>query len=343
MLIKLLLKAGANPLDQFANEKTALIYAIMTHNQDDIKVLVQDKKQINAHDIIYGKTALMYAALLGDLTLVTLLVDNGANISAVDNLNQTALCYASVKNIFQYLIENGIDVNIVSAEYDTALLQAIRNKYFDLVPLILESLTIDVLNTKLINYVDDDSAYSYAVAQGYNLEHEPEVCNAFLHTAALLRERGANTNANNRWRIEIAQRGLDILSNPKKPAKTLNEDAQPGPYITKFFLFEEYWKQWQAQQIERSPELKQETVLEDKSNEPSILVEENHIIISETSPKQKKTTPFWDKNNKPIKPPEADQSRLISNNIASKEISERALRTTRSPFSVSKPRTPYEF
>ena len=86
-------------------------------------ILNNGKENINAKDRD-GWTALIWASCKGDLEIVKLLVESGADIDAKDNDGWTALMRASWRGyleIVQYLVEIGADINIKNKDGKTAL------------------------------------------------------------------------------------------------------------------------------------------------------------------------------------------------------------------------------
>ncbi|MCB1143104.1 MAG: ankyrin repeat domain-containing protein [Leptospiraceae bacterium] len=80
---------------------------------------------VNERDSFQKKyTALMVASKEGDLQLVKLLIDRGANVNATTPDGHTALMYASYNRypeIVKVLIEHGANVNAKSIQGHTAL------------------------------------------------------------------------------------------------------------------------------------------------------------------------------------------------------------------------------
>lgn len=73
--------------------RSALIWAVIGGNFSIVQSLINSGANVNEVDND-GKTALMYAAQAGDAFIVQLLVDNAAEVDLVDNKNKTALLYA---------------------------------------------------------------------------------------------------------------------------------------------------------------------------------------------------------------------------------------------------------
>ena len=85
-----------------------------------------------------GRTPLMIASASGSLLLVEVLLDAGAAIDAVDDLDRTALFYAADKHILKLFLSRGANINAVSKFSGSALLAASVSKRWDLVAQLLE-------------------------------------------------------------------------------------------------------------------------------------------------------------------------------------------------------------
>lgn len=103
-----------------------LIIAIINRHMEIAKLLIENYSDaIEYNDVIAykdsqnGMTALMHAAEsgygFGDMDLVKLLLEKGADIDAKDRLGRTALIHASMKgktDIIELLIKSGADATI---------------------------------------------------------------------------------------------------------------------------------------------------------------------------------------------------------------------------------------
>lgn len=110
-------------------------------------------------------TPLIAAAAYGYLDIVELLLENGANIEARDDNYQTAL-FRAVENdyldIAEYLMDKGANIHIRKDEEWTLLMSAAYDGYLELVKCLVE-------RGVLINEVrdGDDTALSYAILHGH--------------------------------------------------------------------------------------------------------------------------------------------------------------------------------
>ena len=87
-----------------------------------VKILVENGADVNYRNID-GITPLMNGCSKGNLDIVKFLVDQGSNMDAKNNRGETALFYASSYNthveIIKFLIEQGADVNSESNDGKT--------------------------------------------------------------------------------------------------------------------------------------------------------------------------------------------------------------------------------
>lgn len=84
---------------------------------------------------------LVRAACKGDVKLVKVLLDNGANVDARDNRGRTGLIWAAFKNqdeVVKLLLESGADTEIRDDRGCTALVWALRNAHTEIVEMLLK-------------------------------------------------------------------------------------------------------------------------------------------------------------------------------------------------------------
>ena len=107
---KRLIKRGA-PLN-YRDRKdnwTPLIYAIYYENGDIAEYLIKAGADVNCKDNL-NRTALMFAAMSGDLTVLQMLIEKGADFNALDNTGKNSLTYATVYSQYhaaEYLAQIG--------------------------------------------------------------------------------------------------------------------------------------------------------------------------------------------------------------------------------------------
>tara|TARA_A100001015_G_scaffold199993_1_gene223305 strand:- start:447 stop:1361 length:915 start_codon:yes stop_codon:yes gene_type:complete len=103
--------------------ETYLHFAAYLGDVDATKKLIEDKAEVNAVDE-RKETALHRAAQEGHAEVAKVLIQNGADLNAVDKCNVTALHLAALNghaDIAKVLIQNGADVNAVHGGKMTAL------------------------------------------------------------------------------------------------------------------------------------------------------------------------------------------------------------------------------
>ena len=119
----------------------SLFQAVIESDEASVTLLLAEGAEVDARDEI-GKTPLIIAADKGYFPIVKLLIKNGADINAQHNLHWTALMFAAGKDhsaIVKLLIENGANMNFVSKSDYTALILASAAGYAEIVDLLLEN------------------------------------------------------------------------------------------------------------------------------------------------------------------------------------------------------------
>ncbi len=139
---------------------------------------IEQPKEVNVVHYASLKTALHYAAELGELNRVKNLLNNGADINIKVGMQQrnTALLLALMYgnfNIARYLIEQGADINISNNEDVTPLHIAMMAGNFDMVKLLID---------KGANLHQYDFLYHYTpIAAGIIAQQNECVEYALLH------------------------------------------------------------------------------------------------------------------------------------------------------------------
>lgn len=106
-------KYGLDSVDR--DHRTFLMSAIVEGKEDIFNYLVNIGCNINNKDKS-GLTALHFAAIYDRYNIVKALINNGAEIDAIDNIGNTPLWRAIMENsnetlTIRYLLENGADPN----------------------------------------------------------------------------------------------------------------------------------------------------------------------------------------------------------------------------------------
>jgi ankyrin repeat protein len=105
------------------------------------KLLVEAGADVNAK--LNDWPLLLEAAKFGDINLVKLFLEHGANVSETNRLGETALIiainYSRNYDIAKLLIANGIDVNKGDHDGATPLMEASLNDLIDVVDLLIKA------------------------------------------------------------------------------------------------------------------------------------------------------------------------------------------------------------
>ncbi len=142
-IVKILLEAGAKPNLTKKNGESPLTYSAMYGYGKAVKLLIEHGANVNAKGG-YGRTALIYAASDGSSTeIVQMLLDAKANIKAKNEAGENALFElitreGSNREVAELLIDSGLDINIESKHYGTALHWAAFCGRKNIVELLLE-------------------------------------------------------------------------------------------------------------------------------------------------------------------------------------------------------------
>jgi uncharacterized protein len=105
------------------------------------------------------------AALDGDLSLVTTLLDNGFPVDSVDEDGRTPLIYAAYNGhtaVIKKLIQKGASVNFADREGHTSLMMAASGPFPDAVKLLIDSQADPDMRDK----TDKFTAIMYAASEG---------------------------------------------------------------------------------------------------------------------------------------------------------------------------------
>ncbi len=179
-----LLEMGANVERVDRVNRTPLMYAARSKNNDAIQVLLDAGADIQSRDTL-GNSPLSWAAGFGDADGVALLIENGADVNVRDAvLGYTPLLWASgfgdAKSI-PILLEEGADVSVRdNAEGRTPLMHAVRTGTLAGVEQLLDA------NASL-TAIDNGGQTPLMIAAGSN--------NVTLAKVKLLVERGADAKA----------------------------------------------------------------------------------------------------------------------------------------------------
>ena len=181
-ILALLKEAGAVSID--TNNSEELVEAAKKGKIKKVQKLLDQGANVDSreHKSIFVQTAFMQAVLNDHFDVADLLLDNGADIQAVNHYGQTALNQSvkptikKNKNAFsrvQYLIENGANINL-----DNALTQCYRNEgYEHIVPEDVCALLVK--NGADVNLPDRDGHNALFYVTAYGLEDSQKILLAY--------------------------------------------------------------------------------------------------------------------------------------------------------------------
>ena len=116
--------------------------AIKRRAYEDIQGIVENIDEVSLNAVFNGMTPVMTAASVGDVRIVELLLNNGANPDKRGSADRTALQYAAEKNhiaVARILLEFGADIDAYDNTRLTPLIMAADRGYTDLGIYLIES------------------------------------------------------------------------------------------------------------------------------------------------------------------------------------------------------------
>jgi len=140
-LFKKLIAHGANTQHKNSRKESVFLATIFGQNFEIVKCIIDDINEIDMRDG-NDDTPLMVAASLGNLKIVKLLVDHGADLNAVSKASDyTPLLDALQKGheeVAKYLIAKGANVITMGKDRNTPLMYAVDQNMPELALLLIE-------------------------------------------------------------------------------------------------------------------------------------------------------------------------------------------------------------
>jgi ankyrin repeat protein len=134
-----LLKKGLNPNTINNKQQPALMQSVRDQAMKTFDVLLANPKTDVNQENQFGESALMYIALIGDISRAERLIARGAKINKE---GWTPLHYASTKGqaaMVKLLLSKGALPNDISPEGNTALFMAVQTENLETVQLLINA------------------------------------------------------------------------------------------------------------------------------------------------------------------------------------------------------------
>lgn len=217
VILDALLKAGASANEEYHEGETVLHTAARTGNPQAVGLLLEAGAAVDAREQWHGQTPLMWAMAQKHVELLPLLLEHGANVNALSNIEEwerqvtmeprdkwlppggmSPLLFAAREGCvacIKPLVDAGADINAATPKGITSLLIAIINGHYDVAYALAES-------GANVNLSDDTNRSPLYAAVDFNIMREsnrpsPDVFTN-EHTAyeliELLLEKGADPN-----------------------------------------------------------------------------------------------------------------------------------------------------
>jgi ankyrin repeat protein len=213
-MMAVLLKAGANPAKAHPEGETALMAAARAGSVPAVKLLIEQKVDLNAAENVEQTTALMFAAAEGHADVVDVLLQAGADPNRqahVTSLSErtgnsdhptggfTALMWAARNGneaVARRLAEGGANLNLKNGDHASATMIAIYNDRFDMAATLV-GLGADVNDGSLYVAVEmRESTTDQFAFDGSRLRPNHPNTRTALDLIQLLLEKGADPNRN---------------------------------------------------------------------------------------------------------------------------------------------------
>ncbi|MGB6065331.1 MAG: ankyrin repeat domain-containing protein [Desulfomonilaceae bacterium] len=133
--------ALANKLARARDKDVAVRMAVAEDDIESLKRLLREGANINAAKGKYKTSILMEAAVRGNLAVMRLLLERGADVNMADRDGWTALMGATIQGRLEpvkLLLDYGADVNAKNHNGETALVMATGMKHAEIRDALLE-------------------------------------------------------------------------------------------------------------------------------------------------------------------------------------------------------------
>ena len=135
------------------NGLTPLLAAVLSHNIDFIKILIEHGANVDASDI-NGDTALHMLARSNEQMMKPLL-DAGANPGITNHCGETPLFHARSAVAIKHLLDHGSPINHCDLNGNSALMRMVLSKRYDQTIALLEHGTdLDIKNKSGLSFAD---------------------------------------------------------------------------------------------------------------------------------------------------------------------------------------------
>lgn len=142
-----------------------------------------------------GKSLLHLAVQQDDIKLVKQCIQLNADVNMVDRQGCTALFYCKSLEIAKFLVDNGVDVNILDRCYDTAVVSLYNDGKVDIIAYLAEITNLDIesgnnnsktLLQKMISCEEKDlSLFKIVISGTKNINRVNNYSRSYLMNAAL--------------------------------------------------------------------------------------------------------------------------------------------------------------
>ena len=144
IIARLLLKYGADPNVQLSDGSVALHYAVIRGLDSVVEVLLQVSKIPVDYDVvdINGRTPLFVASQKGNGTIVSYLLQVGADPNIADNKGTTPLivaCEGGKINVVSTLLQAGANPNKIDKNGKTSLSVSIKGNHVNIISMLVKA------------------------------------------------------------------------------------------------------------------------------------------------------------------------------------------------------------